>query len=453
MPLSRKVVWNEGMFLGPHHFQQWDRYHQGLLNFRLSSLVSHEWGITELKINVESLKNGECEIEVCTSVLPDGLAFSFPETDQTPKSRTIEDKFVTESGTVDVYLAVPVEHAGGMNCNLNNGKLDTETRYEGEFDSVVDENTGKNSKEVLFAKKNLRIIFSGEPESLSNHSWIKVVELQRTAANTFQLNESYIPPCLNISASHSLVSKVSGLLNSLIDKRRTLSGEIGQRTSQLIDFGPHNIAQFWFLHSINSFLPVLSHYSKVESVHPEQLFCALSQLAGELTTFSASVQLEDLPEYQHTNLSHTFAELYSKIQVLLDTVIPENWIDIPLQKENGLWMGRLLEFDDKLIDSAEFYLGISADLPESQLIEDFPKFIKIGARDDIDDLKKHALPGVPVNQTPTPPSPLPIKMGFQYFRLDTHGDFWGRIRSSKNIAMDIPDSFPNLKIEFMALKK
>jgi len=84
MPLNRKVVWNEGMFLSPHHFQQWDRYHQGLLNFRLSSLVSHTWGITELKINVESLKNGKCEIEVCTSVLPDGLAFSFPETDQTP---------------------------------------------------------------------------------------------------------------------------------------------------------------------------------------------------------------------------------------------------------------------------------------------------------------------------------------------------------------------------------
>ena len=42
-----KVVWGEGMFLTPHLFQQADRYHEHVLDFRLRSQTPFGWGVTE----------------------------------------------------------------------------------------------------------------------------------------------------------------------------------------------------------------------------------------------------------------------------------------------------------------------------------------------------------------------------------------------------------------------
>jgi len=41
------------MFLNPHHFQQWDRYYESLLNFRLKSTSPLYWGLVEIDINRE----------------------------------------------------------------------------------------------------------------------------------------------------------------------------------------------------------------------------------------------------------------------------------------------------------------------------------------------------------------------------------------------------------------
>ena len=49
----RKIVWNEGMLLTPHHFQQSDNFHEELLNSRIASLVAYEWGILDLQVNRE----------------------------------------------------------------------------------------------------------------------------------------------------------------------------------------------------------------------------------------------------------------------------------------------------------------------------------------------------------------------------------------------------------------
>ena len=58
MPVFSKILWSEGMFLSPHHFQQWEEYQEQILQYRLKSLVSFSWGLTELEINREGLANG-----------------------------------------------------------------------------------------------------------------------------------------------------------------------------------------------------------------------------------------------------------------------------------------------------------------------------------------------------------------------------------------------------------
>ena len=82
MPWRNKVIWSEGLFLRPHHFQQHDRYLEHLLDTRCASLQAHGWGITELEIDKNLLSLGKFSIIVCKGILPDGTPFSIP--DDTP---------------------------------------------------------------------------------------------------------------------------------------------------------------------------------------------------------------------------------------------------------------------------------------------------------------------------------------------------------------------------------
>ncbi len=73
------MLWNEGMLLTPHHFQQQDNYHEEQLSARLASLVPYEWGVLDLQLNEDSIANGTCEIVRCRAVMPDGLIVNIPQ--------------------------------------------------------------------------------------------------------------------------------------------------------------------------------------------------------------------------------------------------------------------------------------------------------------------------------------------------------------------------------------
>ncbi|MDO7919824.1 type VI secretion system baseplate subunit TssK, partial [Pseudomonas aeruginosa] len=51
MSWNNRVVWSEGMFLRPQHFQQHDRYLETLVDGRCRSLLAGGWGFSELKLD------------------------------------------------------------------------------------------------------------------------------------------------------------------------------------------------------------------------------------------------------------------------------------------------------------------------------------------------------------------------------------------------------------------
>ena len=51
MSWNNKVVWSEGLFLRPQHFQQHDRYLENFVEGRCSGLRTFPWGFTTLKID------------------------------------------------------------------------------------------------------------------------------------------------------------------------------------------------------------------------------------------------------------------------------------------------------------------------------------------------------------------------------------------------------------------
>lgn len=449
MSRYRKVVWNEGMLLSPHHFQQWDNYHEDLLSSRLASLVPYEWGVLDLGVNRESLANGYFELLRCRAVLPDGLLLDVPQTDVAPEPRPIEGHFSPEDERLEVHLAIPAKRAGAANFQANGGERSQFVRYWQDAGVALDETTGENERQLAFARSNLRILFADELRD--GYTSVKIAEVGRTATGQLVLSENYIPPALNVTASPWLVNMLRQLVEILITKSSSLGDQRRQRSTSLADFTTSEVAIFWLLHTVNAAIPTLAHLFRTRMVHPERLYTEMAKLAGTLMTFATNRHPKDIVRYEHTDLYFTFNTLAAEIRDLLETVIPTRCVPIPLEKtRESLYVGRVQ--DERLLKEAAFYLGVRAQVPESRLIERVPRVIKIASRDVIDAVIGSGLPGVTLTHASPPPAPIPTRVGFHYFGLDSIGPFWEAIRGSQTLAVYVPDEFPDERIEMYAIK-
>src|SRR3982751_5855893 len=216
MTRYRKVVWNEGMLLAPHHFQQWDNYYEELLNSRIASILSYEYGVLDFQPNGEAIANGNFELLRCRAVLPDGLLISVPETDAAPAARQVGDYFGPDAQRLGVFISVPAKRPGAPNFQRNDGSPNQTVRYLQSPGTTIDETTGENEQQLAFANSNLRILFEGE--LTEGYTSLKIAELERTTTGQLKLSEQYIPPVLNVRASTWLVDMLRQLVEILITK-------------------------------------------------------------------------------------------------------------------------------------------------------------------------------------------------------------------------------------------
>src|SRR5262252_6579046 len=123
--LAPKVVWSEGMYLGPHHFQMQSRHFEDSIRFAASSLWFAPYGIAGLELDSEALQNDTVVLLHARGILPDGLPFHMPETDLLPGPRSITDVFPPTGDAAVLLLGIPERQSRGFNCAL-------ETTWDGE---------------------------------------------------------------------------------------------------------------------------------------------------------------------------------------------------------------------------------------------------------------------------------------------------------------------------------
>ena len=437
------------MLLTPHHFQQWDNYHEELLSARMRSAFQHDYGILELRVNSEAIANGNFQIAVCRAVMPDGLFVNVPDTEAVPNMRPVGNHFRVEAESLGVYLAIPAKKRGEPNFQASGAPANANLRYLQEAGTARDETTGDNEQPIAYARSNLRILF--DDELRDGFTSIKIAEIKRTPTGQLKLSDEYIPPILKINASDWLAAMLRQLVEILITKGASLAEQRRQSNASLADFTTSEVAVFWLLHTINSSIPVMSHFFRSPLIHPERLYLEMASLAGKLMTFSLEMQPKDIVKYDHDDLYFTFSTLSLQLKQLLETVIPSRCVPIPLEKtRETLYVGRI--DDERLLKEAAFYLAVRAQMPEAKLIEGVPRVVKIASRDVIDSVIGSALPGVVLTHASPPPAPIPTRVGFKYFQLDAIGPYWNGIAGSKVIAVYVPNEIPDEKVELYAVK-
>ena len=263
------------------------------------------------------------------------------------------------------------------------------------------------------------------------------------------LSPTFIAPCLDLAHSAYLSGLLRREIEILATKSATLSEPRRHGGKKVADFPASEVANFWLLHTVNSFLPELRHIWSVRHGHPETAYVAMLRLAGALSTFSLEARPDDLPQYDHDHLGVCFTELDARIRDLIGTIIPDKAVSIPLTFGDGsLWRGTVP--DDRYFRDCQFFLAVSADIGVGEIIQKVPRLVRLAAADDINRLIDKALPGVELTHTQTPPN-IRVRLDNQYFALSQVGDLWKQIVFSRQVAVSAPSDIRGARMELIVV--
>jgi type VI secretion system protein ImpJ len=446
MKRLQPVVWQKGALLTPQHLQGQDRFIESLLQFQMESLNFRPWGLATLQIDQEALAAGLLSITRASGLFPDGLPFEIPESDPAPPPKPLAPYFETQNGPVTAFLAVPLYREHGLNVSVAGQNLDT--RYVAGVETVRDETSQQSEKPIQVALKNLRLLVEGETSR--GTSTLGIGRISRSEAGLFQLDPLFVPPLLDIASSSYLTSIVRRLVEIISARSSELAGMRRQKNQSLAEFTSADIASFWLLYTINTHLPLLRHIYESKHGHPDELFSLMLSLAGALTTFSLQVHPRDLPVYDHDDLGTCFGQLDEKLRFLLETVIPSNFVSLPLKLVRPSIYATSLD-EDKYLSNTKMYLAVNAEMGEAELIHKAPQLIKVCSANHIEHLVQHALPGLQLTHLTTPPSAIPVKLNFQYFSLNQSGLAWEAIGRARNVAAYVPGDIRNPQLELIIL--
>ena len=81
MKMLSKIVWSEGMYLGPHHFQAQSRYFEDSIQFATANLWDDAHGVAACQLDPDALRNGTVSVIHARGLFQDGLVFDMPECD------------------------------------------------------------------------------------------------------------------------------------------------------------------------------------------------------------------------------------------------------------------------------------------------------------------------------------------------------------------------------------
>jgi len=444
MVWRRKVVWSEGMFLRPQHFQQQERHFEALLQQRSHAAEPFYWGFAKLALDRELLAMGKVALRSAEGVLPDGTPFAIPQDDEAPAPLEVPH----ELKDVLISLALPLRRRSGVEVGFG-GEDSALARYEAQVQEVADTNeSGAQAAELQLAQA--RLVLRPAPELGGGWVGLPLVRVvERRADGSLLLDPAYIPTVLNNGDSSTLLSLCQELHGLLRQRGEALDARLSQPGRS----GTGEFGDFLMLALINRWEPVVEHWTRVRTIHPERLFQELLRLVGELATFRRdSKRPPELPAYDHDDLQGCFAPLMLELRRGLSSVLEQNAIQIEIrERQYGVHVAIIPSVE--MIESCEFVLAAQAQTSPEFLRSNFPAQVKMGPVERIRDLVNLHLPGVVMSPLPVAPRDIPYHGGFTYFQVDTGHDLWRQLNKSGGLALHVSGAFPELQLELWAIRR
>ncbi|ABO90502.1 type VI secretion system baseplate subunit TssK [Aeromonas salmonicida] len=442
MSSRNRVIWREGLFIKPQHFQQQQRHSEYALHARLSALSDYFYGLQSLAINEDYLGFGRIALVGATGILPDGTVFNIPNDDVLPAPLEITDASVANQ---KVYLALPLS-VNGVNEVNQGGQV--ATRLQAHRHDVRDlHSEGGDVVSLEVGRVSLRLML--EREDRSAYASLAIARiLDKRPDGGLVLDPNFMPCSISVSAIPTLKRFLGESAGLVAERARSLSQRIAAPGQQ----GVADVAEFMMLQLLNRAQPQLSHLARLGTLHPERLHEALVQICGELMTFTDESRLPpEFPAYRHDDQQVSFEPVMLALRQALSTVLSPRAVSIQLRKHQyGVMVAMVNE--SELMQSADFVLAVRARMPQEQLRKQLLQQTKVASSDKIRELISLQLPGIPLLPLPVAPRQLPYHAGYSYFQLDRQSPAWQMLAVSNTLAFHIAGDFPELDMQLWAIR-
>ncbi len=415
---------------------------ENALEARTRFVTPYPWGFASIEIDRDLAHQGKFALRRASGVLPDGGLFDFPGDSPAPAPIDVPD---SASGQT-IWLTAPAraENAREVAPPAAEGA----SRYAIGTETVIDSTSHlrvEEEIEVAYPRLAYEIRKTQKPGFVS----LALARLVEVHDKTLVFDEKFAPPVL-LAAAHPTVE---GWLDRVIGWISAKLDELARYASDPTAGGGLQSADYLMLQMLNREMPVLQHFRRSRSLHPERLYEELLRVAGELATFATPERrAREYDPYAHDELEPTFAPVLRDIQDFLSAQLDRRAIRLELiERAPNAYVSTIK--DRTLFRNATFILEVSARRPLSEIQQSLPAYLKVGPNTKMNEIVHAHLPGVPLVHLPTPPPQIRAITDHVYFYLDRTSPLWPEFSVASAVGMHFAGDWPELQLEFWALRE
>lgn len=436
---DNKVIWTEGMSLFPHHFQQQERYFEGLVKNLFNQMPQNYWGFLELEIDIPLLSVGTIRVHKAKGYFENRNYFD------TQLLGQIKDLKLNKNNKIDtIYLGV-ISNQDQISSDDDGNK----SHYELKNIDIKDTYTGnENYESISIGMVNYFLLTNND--ELSGYDVLPLLSINNIDENDkIYLKKEFIPPILNIS-ENSILKSIHSEVLTLMEKRvNTVANIFSERYVE----NSLSWEEIFYLRSLNKGISLFrENRNFTRSIHPEKLFRDLKSIVADLCSICEKNRvLPNFKEYNHSNIQSSFEGLISIFRDYLSKIIKEKVIKFSLEKHK-YGLNVVLVENRNLYNSTEFILQARSNLDMETLNDVFQSVVKIGAIESIRNIVNTHIKGIPLIPLRTVPSQLPSQKNCIYFALNKNNKYWKELENCSGIAIHVGKEIEGLDINLWSIK-
>ncbi|WP_274145236.1 type VI secretion system baseplate subunit TssK [Enterovibrio qingdaonensis] len=436
----KKVVWSEGMFLSPQHFQQQERYLEHFAKSYCGQIAPGSYGLSELDMDPAMPKIGKVGVKKAKGIFPDGTPFELTQ-------GLVLD---IPKGTLNkrVYLAIPVYRSGVVDVGEGAHLRNTPIEYNA-YDTSRD-----HSEAVALEIAELNIVLKIEGDDLQDYTLLPIAFVsEHKSEGEVLLNKAFVPASLKFNVSDYLLDCVSEIYAQMQYRAQTISTRLqvdsGSKSYQAL------MRDYLWLQTLGGWLPKIRHWLDSGALTSEALYLECIAMVGQMQGLEGRMP-EEFPKWNPNSMYDNFSLAFAEMQVLLREVQLDNVTTLPW--DTSLFASRRLlrtiVKDRALVNNGRFIMVVSSDtLGAVELGEHFPLAAKLAGNSDIADLVRNALSGVELRYLPVAPTELKSRSNSAYFEVNVHSELWqALVKRDEPIALHIDELVGNVTVELHVIR-
>lgn len=457
-PETQQIYWYSGLYLQPQHFQSLDLQFNYMLAQQRQMAQPWNHGVIQCSLNTEALQDFIVKFDQLRLILPSGYYLEYPGNCKiAPLS--FRSRWVQREKPLTLWLAlrrfdprminVTSDNNEGTTCrwvNLNEERAMKDVYHEGP-EAVV--------QRIAY---NAFLISEEEKESVVDCEFLPILQLNYEQEHV-SIAQCFIPPVVTLDAVPTLKKMLEGLYIELCNRYRQLDAAKRSGTLSAWNTHPEHLIQFLAMRSLSQALPLLNHYCSTPNLHPWYAYGLLSQLVGELSSFTEedsvvgkwSVNSQASVSYDHYRLFDCFSQLTNTLTTLLNTLLKDNSLCLTLEPD----VEKVYHID---LSSVQPYLSnpvllilSSETLARSGIGALGIDGLKIATPQTIQALIEYSLPGVSTYLQTHPPRNVPIHQDAFCFLLNQNGDLWDDIAQQQKLAFYWVGAPDDLKVQLFLM--